>query len=185
MKFLFDLFPVILFFVAFKFSDIFVATGVAMAAAIAQIAYVVVRHGKVTPLQWASVGIIVVFGGATLLLQDETFIKWKPTVLYGLMGLSFLGSLAFGKNLIKAMMAENLELPEPVWFKLCIAWGVFFLFKAALNLWVAYNFSTETWVTFKAFGSTSLIVVFIIAQAFWISRYLPDDPPVPPAEKAP
>ncbi|QJR09918.1 Intracellular septation protein [Usitatibacter rugosus] len=185
MKFLFDFFPVILFFVAFKFSDIFVATGVAMAAAIAQIAYMVVRHRKVTPMQWASIGIIVVFGGATLLLHDETFIKWKPTVLYGLMGLSFLGSLAFGKNLIKAVMAENMELPEPVWFKLCVAWGVFFLFKAALNLWVAYTFSTDTWVNFKLFGGMGLIFAFVIAQAFWISRYLPDDPPAPPVEKAP
>ena len=185
MKFLFDLFPVILFFVAFKFSDIFVATGVAIAATIAQIAYVLIRRRKVTGMQWTSLGIIVVFGGATLLLRDETFIKWKPTVLYWIAGLSFLGSLAFGKNLIKTVMAEGLELPEPVWFKLCVAWGVFFLCKGALNLWVAYNFSTETWVNFKLFGGMGLMLAFIVAQAFWVSRYLPDDPPAPPVEKAP
>jgi len=185
LKFLFDLFPVILFFVAFKFSDIFVATGVAIAATIAQIAYVLIRRRKVTGMQWMSLGIIVVFGGATLLLRDETFIKWKPTVLYWIAGLSFLGSLAFGKNLIKTVMAEGLELPEPVWFKLCVAWGVFFLSKGALNLWVAYNFSTETWVNFKLFGGMGLMLAFIVAQAFWVSRYLPDDPPAPPVEKAP
>jgi len=185
LKFLFDLFPVILFFVAFKFSDIFVATGVAIAATLAQIAYVLLRRRKVTGMQWTSLGIIVVFGGATLLLRDETFIKWKPTVLYWIAGLSFLGSLALGKNLIKTVMAEGVELPEPVWFKLCVAWGLFFLFKGALNLWVAYTFSTETWVNFKLFGGMGLMLAFIVAQAFWISRYLPDDPPAPPVEKAP
>ena len=165
MKFLFDLFPVILFFVAFKFSDIFVATGVAMAAAIAQIAYVVIRHGKVTPLLSADLE------------------RSNPERPWRILHINF--AITAIRTEDPAMMADNLELPEPVWFKLCIAWGVFFLFKAALNLWVASNFSTETWVTFKAFGSTSLIVVFIVAQAFWISRYLPDDPPVPPVEKAP
>ena len=180
MKFLFDLFPVILFFVAFKFADIFVATGVAIAATVAQIGWVLLRGKKVTNMQWSSLAIIAVFGGATLLLRDETFIKWKPTVLYWSAGLAFLGALAFGKNLIKAVMAEGLELPEPVWFKLCVAWGVFFLFKGALNLWVAFNFSTDTWVNFKLFGGMGLMFAFIVAQALWLSKHLPDEP----AEKA-
>jgi len=175
LKFLFDLFPVILFFVAFKFSDIFVATGVAIAATIAQIAYVLIRRRKVTGMQWTSLGIIVVFGGATLLLRDETFIKWKPTVLYWLAGVSFLVALAFGKNLVKAVMSEGLELPEPVWSKLCIAWGLFFLFKGTLNLYVAYAFPTDTWVNFKLFGGMGLMLLFIVAQALWLSKYLPDD----------
>jgi intracellular septation protein len=180
MKFLFDLFPVILFFAAFKFADIYVATGVAIAATVVQIGWVLVRRQKVTGMQWASLIIISVFGGATLFLRDEMFIKWKPTVLYWSAGVAFLGALAFGKNLIKAVMSEGLELPEPVWFKLCVAWGLFFLFKGALNLWVAYNFSTDTWVNFKLFGGMGLMFAFVIAQALWISRYLPDDP----AEKA-
>ena len=175
MKFLFDLFPVILFFVAFKFADIFVATGVAIAATIVQIGYVLARGRKVTNMQWLGLVIIVVFGGATLLLRDETFIKWKPTVLYWLAGASFLIALAFGRNLVKAVMSEGLELPEPVWFRLCIAWGVFFLFKGTLNLYVAYNYSTEFWVTFKLFGGFGLMILFIAAQAIWLSRYLPDD----------
>ncbi len=176
MKFLFDLFPVILFFIAFKFEGIFVATAVAIAATIAQIAWVKLRGAKVSNMQWTALGIIVVFGGATLLLRDETFIKWKPTVLYWLAGGAFLGALAFGKNLIKAVMAEGgLELPEPVWFKLCVAWGVFFLFKGALNLYVAYNFETDTWVNFKLFGGMGLMFAFVIAQALWLSKYLPEE----------
>ncbi|HUP30238.1 MAG TPA: septation protein A [Usitatibacter sp.] len=176
MKFLLDFFPVILFFVAFKFTDIFVATGVAIAATIAQIAWVLARRKKVTNMQWMSLVIIVVFGGATLLLRDETFIKWKPTVLYWLAGVVFLGGLAFGTNLVKAIMSEGIELPEPVWTKLAVAWGVFFIFKGALNLWVAHQFSTDTWVNFKLFGGMGLMLAFVLVQAWWISRYLPDEP---------
>lgn len=175
MKLLVDLFPVLLFFAAFKVWDIYVATAVAIAATLAQIAWVRLRGGKVTNLQWASLAIILVFGGATLLLRDETFIKWKPTVLYWLSGGLFLGALAFRTNLIKAVMGEAVTLPEAAWTKLCIAWGLFFLAKGTLNLWVAYTFSTDTWVNFKLFGGMGLMFLFVLAQAWWISQYLPDD----------
>ena len=176
MKFLFDFFPVILFFVAFKIADIYVATGVAIAATFLQIGYVLARRRKVTGMQWASLVIIGVFGGATLLLRDETFIKWKPTVLYWLAGVVFLGALAFRQNLVKAVMSEGgLELPEAVWTKLAVAWGVFFLFKGTLNLWVAYTFSTETWVNFKLFGGMGLMLAFVLAQALWLSKYMPEE----------
>jgi intracellular septation protein len=127
--------------------------------------------------------VIAVFGGATLLLRDETFIKWKPTVLYWFGAVAFFAGLAFGKNLVKAVMSEGLELPEAIWFRLCIAWGVFFLSMGALNLWVAYSFSTDTWVNFKLFGGMGLMFAFIVAQALWLSKYLPEDP-APPTEKA-
>ena len=176
MKFLFDLFPVILFFVAFKLSDIFVATAVAIAATALLIGWSLWRRHTVSKMQWASLVIIGVFGGATLLLHDETFIKWKPTVLYWLAGVVFLGGLALRKNLVKAVMSEGgLELPEPVWFKLCVAWGVFFIFKGALNLWVAYTFPTDTWVNFKLFGGMGLMLLFVIAQALWIARHVPQE----------
>lgn len=175
MKLLFDLFPVILFFAAFKVWDIYVATAVAIAATLAQVAWVRVKGGKVANLQWASLGIIIVFGGATLLLRDETFIKWKPTVLYWLSGGVFLGALALGKNLVKAIMGEAVTLPEAAWTKLCVAWGVFFVLKGALNLWVAYTFSTDTWVSFKLFGGMGLMLLFILAQAWWMSQHLPDE----------
>jgi len=182
MKFLFDFFPVILFFVAYKVTDIFVATGVAIAAAIVQIGWSLARRHKISGMQWTSLVVIVLFGGATLILRDETFIKWKPTVLYWLAGAVFLGALAFGQNFVKAVMGEGITLPEPVWFKLAVAWGVFFLFKGTLNLWVAYTFPTDVWVNFKLFGGMGLMIAFVIAQAWWISRYLPDEAEKPVAK---
>ena len=176
MKFLFDFFPVILFFVAFKLGGIYVATGTAIAATVVQIGYVLARGRKVTGMQWASLVIIGLFGGATLLLRDETFIKWKPTVLYWLAGVVFLGALAFGQNLVKAVMSEGVKVPEPIWTKLCIAWGVFFIFKGTLNLWVAYNFPTETWVNFKLFGGMGLMLAFIVAQALWLAKHVIEEP---------
>jgi intracellular septation protein len=176
VKFLFDFFPVILFFVAYKFADIFVATGVAIGATVLQIGWSLARRHKVGKMQWASLAIIVIFGGATLLLRDETFIKWKPTVLYWLFAAAFLGSLALKTNFVKAVMGEGLELPDPIWTKLCIAWGVFFIFKGALNLYVAYHFSTDFWVNFKLFGGMGLLLAFVIAQALWLAKHLPDEP---------
>jgi intracellular septation protein len=185
LKLLVDFFPVILFFVAFKFQGIYVATAVAIAATIAQVGWVLVRGRKVSNMQWMSLVIIVVFGGATLLLRDETFIKWKPSVLYWLAGVLFLGGLAFKTNLVKAVMSEGITMPEHAWTKLCVAWGAFFLFKGTLNLWVAYHFDTETWVNFKLFGGMGLMLAFVIAQAFWIARYLPDEETKPDAPAAP
>jgi intracellular septation protein len=186
LKLLFDLFPVILFFVAFKFQGIYVATGVAIAATVVQVVWVLAHGRKVANMQWTSLVVIVLFGGATLLLRDETFIKWKPTVLYWLAGCVFLGGLAFRTNLVKAVMSEGVSLPEAAWTKLCVAWGVFFLAKGALNLWVAYTFDTDTWVNFKLFGGMGLMLLFVVAQAFWIARYLPDDDgPAAPATDTP
>jgi len=180
LKFLFDFLPVIVFFVAFKAADIFVATALAIAVTVAQIGWVLARRRKVAPMQWASLAIIVVFGGATLILRDETFIKWKPSVLYWLSGLAFLGGLAFRANFVRTVMGEGVHLPEPVWTRLAVAWGLFFLFMGTLNLWVAYHFSTAAWVNFKLFGGMGLMLLFIIAQALWLSKYLPEDE-APPA----
>ena len=186
MKFLFDVFPVVLFFVAFKLFGIYAATSAAIAATIVQVSWLKLRGRRVDLMLWASLAIIVVFGGATLVLQDETFIKWKPTVLYWLAGAVFLGGLALRRNLVKAVMSEGgLELPEHVWFKLCVAWGVFFLFKGALNLWVAYTFPTDTWVNFKLFGGMGLMLLFVIAQALWVARYVPHEEQSPQPPKDP
>src|SRR5271169_3408277 len=136
MKFLFDLFPVILFFVAFKFFGIYTATAVAIAATFAQIGWVWHRHRKVDHMLWVSLGVIVVFGGATLLLHDETFIKWKPTVLYWLFGAALLiAEFAFRKNLIRSVLSKELQLPEPVWRNLLLSWIAFFTVMGGINLY--------------------------------------------------
>jgi len=175
MKFLFDIFPVVLFFVAFKIYDIYVATAVAIAATIVQIGWTWLRHRKVDNLLWVSLVVIVVFGGATLLLQDETFIKWKPTVLYWLFAAVLaLAAAAFRKNLIRAMMETQMTLPEAVWGRLLASWIAFFTLMGALNLVVAYSFSTDAWVNFKLFGGIGLMLAFILLQALLLARYIED-----------
>lgn len=173
MKFLFDLFPVILFFVAFKFSGIYVATGVAIAATFAQIGWVWLRHRKVDNMLWVSLGVIVVFGGATLLLHNETFIKWKPTVLYWLFsGTLAVSALLFRKNLIRSMMEKQVALPDPVWNRLLASWIAFFAVMGVLNLYVAFNYPTDVWVDFKLFGGLGLMLVFIVLQALMMGKYV-------------
>ncbi len=199
MKLLFDLFPVILFFVTFKYSEkhpdfaanwlnallggavdakqapILLATVVVIVATIAQIAWVRFRHGKVDKMLWVSLVLVVVFGSLTLIFQDETFIKWKPTILYWV----FAGSMAFAalilkKNPVKAMLGEQLTLPEPVWGRMNLSWVAFFLFMGALNLFVAFNFSTDTWVNFKLFGGMGLLLLFVLGQGMMLSKYVED-----------
>ncbi|WP_322106831.1 septation protein A [Paraburkholderia sp. J41] len=176
MKFLFDLFPIILFFVAFKVWGIFTATAVAIVATLVQIAWVAFRHRKVDPMLWLSLGIVVVFGGATLMLHDETFIKWKPTVLYWAFSIVLLVSqVAFGKNLIAAMMGKQITLPARIWTQLNFVWSIFFALLGILNLFVAFHFSTDAWVDFKLFGATGILVVFIVGQSLWLSRYMKEE----------
>lgn len=173
MKFLFDLFPVILFFIAFKVSGIYVATGVAIAATFVQIGWLLARGRKVDTMLWVSLAIIVVFGGATLWLQDETFIKWKPTVLYWLFGAVLAGStLLFRRNLIRKLMEEQVSLPERVWGLLNASWIGFFALMGAANLIVAFNFPTDTWVNFKLFGGMGLMLAFVVAQSLLLAKYI-------------
>jgi intracellular septation protein len=176
MKFLFDLFPVVLFFAAFKFADIYVATGVAIVATVVQVAWLKLRGKHVPGMLWASLAIIVVFGGATLLLQDETFIKWKPTVLYWLFSAVLASSaLFFRRNLIRMMLSEQMRLPDAVWRNVNWSWVGFFLFMGAANLYVAYNFNTDFWVNFKLFGGTGLLLAFIVAQSALLARHVEED----------
>jgi intracellular septation protein len=172
MKLLFDIFPVALFFVAYKFADIYVATGVAIVANIGQIAWLLLRGKKVEPMMWVSLGLIAVFGGATIWLHNEAFIKWKPSVLYWLFGVVLLGAqYGFGKNLIRAMMEKNITLPELIWRRLNLSWAVFFIVMGFINIYVAYHFSTDAWVNFKLFGSFGLMLLFIIGQGLILSKH--------------
>lgn len=204
MKFLFDLFPVILFFAIFKWGEgrpeaaqalvdqslsglvaggaalasqapIILATAVAIVASFAQIGWLLLRRKKVEPMLWVSLAIITIFGGATIYFQSEEFIKWKPTVLYWFFGGALLVSnMLFGKNLIRTMMEKQLQLPEAVWMRLNLSWVVFFGLMGLLNLYVAFwgNFATATWVNFKLFGGMGLMFLFVLAQSFFLSKYL-------------
>jgi intracellular septation protein len=175
MKFLLDFFPIALFFLAFKLFDIYTATAVAIAATLGQIAWLRFKTGRVEPMQWLSLGVIVVFGGATLLAHDETFIKWKPTVLYACMALALWGGWFLVKrNFIRHLLQAQLQLPDAVWQHLMHAWATFFCVMAVLNLWVAYHFDTETWVNFKLFGGMGLMIVFVMGQALYLSRHMQD-----------
>lgn len=199
MKILFDLFPVILFFGVFKLAGgnpdatqalataigyqadplhlpVLAATATAIIATMAQIVWVKFRHGKVDTMLWVSFAIILFFGGATLLLHDEAFIKVKPTALYWLFALVLLFSnILFKKNLIRSLMAEKMSLPDRIWNRLNLAWSGFFIVLGVLNLYVAWNFSTDTWVSFKLFGATGIMLIFILVQAAMVSKYIDTD----------
>ncbi len=178
MKFLFDLLPVALFFAAFKLAGIYVATGVAIGTTTLQVLWLKLRRQPVHGMLWASLAIIVVFGGATLLLQDETFIKWKPTVLYWLFSIVLAGSATiFRKNLIQAMLSEQFKMPGPIWARLNWSWVVFFALMGVLNLYVAYNFTTDLWVNFKLFGGMGLMLLFVVAQSAVLAKYVEEDKP--------
>lgn len=176
MKLLFDLFPVILMFVTFKMFDIYVATAVAIAAVIAQIGYLKLKKQPIAPMMWVGAGIIVVAGGATIFFKNELFIKWKPTILYCLMALAIgVSQFLLKKNPIAVMFNNQIKAPDTLWKKLSLAWIVFLLVLAALNLYVAFNFSTDAWMNFKLFGAFGAMIVFITAQMFWLYPYLADD----------
>jgi len=171
MKFLFDLFPVALFFVAIQIWDIFVATAVAIAASFAQVGWLALRKKRIEPMLWASLAIIVIFGGLTLYLRDKTFILWKPTVLYWLFGSVLAGSAFLGRNLVRALLSEQMQLPDPVWRRLNWSWVGFFAFMGAANLYVAFSYSEKIWATFKLFGGMGLMLLFVVAQALVLARY--------------
>lgn len=177
-KFLFDLFPLILFFAAFKFADIYVATGVAMAAVVLQILWIKLRRHPIEATHWINLSVIVVFGGATLLFHDDTFIKWKPTVLYWLFAAILLGARLFtGRNIMRRLMGEKINMPELAWNKLNDSWAGFFILSGLLNLYVAFsgNFTESQWVNFKVFGLMILLILFVVVQSFWLGRHMQAD----------
>ena len=171
-KWLFDLLPVILFFAAFKLADIYIATAVAIAASVLQIGWLLARKRPVDTMQWVGLIIIVVFGGMTLLLRDESFIKWKPTLLYWSFAIALGGAGLLGKSPLKQLMGHQMQLPDAIWRRLNLIWCAFFALMGIINLWVAWQFNTDAWVNFKLFGTTGATIVFIIAQGFYLSAHL-------------
>ncbi|KTD65469.1 septation protein A [Legionella spiritensis] len=173
MKLLFDFFPVLLFFLTYKLYGIYYATAIAMIASVGQVAFYRLKHHRYEKMHLTSMALIVILGAATLIFHDPWFIKWKPTGIYWFAALFFLGSRFVGnKTIIQKMMEENINLPIKIWYRLNYAWFLFFIFMGILNLYVAYNFSTDTWVNFKLFGGAGLTLIFVVLQAIYLSRHM-------------
>jgi intracellular septation protein len=206
MKILFDFLPIALFFGMFKYAEgnkdwaasvatdwlgfmvsggvvgpgeapVLLATVVVIAATLAQIVWLKVRGKKVDTMLWVSLALVTVLGGATIYFHSENFIKWKPTVLYWVMGAALLvGQLAFNKNGIKSLMGAQMKLPDSVWRTVNFSWVGFFAVMGVVNLWVAFNFPTSTWVNFKLFGGLGLMLVFVLLQAVFLNKHIQQDP---------
>lgn len=175
MRFLIDFFPIALFVGAYKLYDIYTATAVLMAATVLQTGIIYGIDRKLQTLQKVTLVLVLVFGVLTLVLQDERFIKWKPTVLYASMAI-VLGAALWGwkKNFLQILLGSQLTLPTAVWGRLTVIWIAYFLFMAAINGYVAAYYSTEDWVNFKLWGYI-FPVVFIVGQGLYIARYIKDD----------
>ena len=201
MRFVFDLLPVILFFAAYRLAEadpaaaasllasaglagvaaklapILLATGVAIAASVAQVGSLLALRRRVDTMLWVSLALIVVMGGLTLWLQDPAFIMWKPTLLYWTFAITLAGSAwLLRRNLMQTLMGEQLQLPPAVWARLNLAWVAFFAVMGALNLYVARHFDEATWVSFKLYGGIGLMLLFVAAQGVWLSRHMPQEP---------
>ena len=173
MKPLFDFFPIVLFFIGYKFFGIYNATAVAMAASIAQVLYFRIKYQHYEKMHLISLALILVLGGATLFFHDPWFIKCKPTGIYWLTTIVLLASRIFGnKTLTQKMMESNIHLPTKIWYQLNYAWAGFFALMGILNLYIAYHYTTDTWVNFKLFGGVGLTLIFIVVQAFYLSQHL-------------
>jgi intracellular septation protein len=176
MKFLYDLFPIILFFIAYKIHGIYVATAVAIAASFLQVSLYWFKHHKIEKMHLATLVLITVFGGITLALQDPIFIKWKSTVINWLFGIVFLGSQFIGKKtIVERMLGSNISLPSFVWPKLNMAWVVFFITLGFINLYVMFNYDTETWMNFKLFGMMGLTMLFLLAQGIYLAQHIQEE----------
>lgn len=212
MKLLFDFLPILLFFGTFKVAEahkdqaaafasehfgflvsggvvgtgeapVLLATLVVIVATLLQVTWMLARGHKVDTMLWVSLGLVVVLGGATVWFHSEDFIKWKPTALYWAMALGLWASAAlFGRNLIRKMLGDQVQLPDTVWSRLNLSWVAFFVFMGVLNRYVATNYSTDTWVNFKLFGGMGLMLVFVLAQGLYLSRHAePDGGDAPPS----
>ena len=202
MKILFDFLPIALFFGMFKYAEghkdwaasiatewlgfmvsggvvgvteapVLLATVVVIVATLAQILWLKARGKKVDTMLWVSLGLVTALGSATIYFHSESFIKWKPTVLYWVMGSALLfGQLVFKKNGIKSLMGAQMDLPDSIWRLVNFSWVAFFTVMGFLNLWVAFNFPTATWVNFKLFGGLGLMMLFVLVQAVYLNKHI-------------
>jgi intracellular septation protein len=168
--------PLVIFFIFYKFGDIYWATGSLIVTSAIQIAYYLIKKQPVPKRNLIFFGLIAVFGGLTIFLHDDTFLKWKVTIINGIFAVALIASQKFfNKNIIKQFLAEALTLPEEIWNKLNLAWAMFFATCGLLNWYIAFNFSLEAWVNFKVFGLTGLTFVFAIGSVLSLYKYMPDD----------
>jgi intracellular septation protein len=181
MKFLYDFFPLLLFFAAYKYYDIYTATAVAIGASFVQVGLYWLKHRRFETMHLVTLGAIAIFGGLTLLLRDDTFIKWKPTIVYWILTVLVLGSHFVGqRTMIHRVLSTQIALPQPVWNRLNLSWGIFFLLLGGLNLYIAFFYGLDLdevarqdiWVNFKVFGLLGLTFVFILAQAVYMARHM-------------
>lgn len=186
MKILYDLIPLLLFFGAFKAYDIYVATTVAIAASALQVGFTWIRTRRFETMPLVTLGVLAVFGGLTIALHDDTFIKWKPTLVYWVLAALVLGSQAIGrKTMIERLLGQQLSLPPAIWARQNLAWGLFFLALGALNLYVAFFFRPDLddasrqaiWVNFKVFGLMGLTLFFLLVQGLLLARHVQEPPP--------
>lgn len=180
MKILIDFFPILLFFAAYKVYDIYVGTGVLMAATVLQMALIYGIDRKLQMMHKLTLALVLVFGTLTLALHDDRFIKWKPTVLYAAMAIALAVAIwVYKKNFLKMLLGSQMTLPEFVWMRLNLLWVIYSAFMAIINGYVAAYYSTEAWVNFKLWGY-AFPLVFIVGQGIYISRYLTTDEPKAP-----
>ena len=185
MKLLFDFFPLVLFFGAFKLYDIYVATLVAMAASLAQVVFIRIRHQRFETTHLVTLFVILLFGGMTLIFQDDMFIKWKPTIVNWIFAVVVLGSQFIGKRtVLERLLGGQMQMPARIWKKVNVSWGLFFFISGLLNLYVAFYFRThldeaartDFWVNFKVFGPLGLTLAFSIVQMMIVARYISTEP---------
>jgi len=175
MKQLLEFIPILLFFAAYKLYDIYIATAVVIAATIIQVAIAWFKYRKVETMQWITLGLVIVFGGATIILHDEQYLKWKFSIIEWLFGVAFLSSHFIGKKtFIERMMSNNLTLPANIWARLNFSWALFFISVGFINVYVMYQYNTDDWVTFKTFIAPALMVVFMVVQMSLLYKYIPD-----------
>jgi len=180
MKALFDFFPLILFFAAFKLYDIYIATAIAIVATFLQVGYFWLKYRRFEPTHIITLVVISFFGGLTLFFHNDAFIMWKPSVVNWIFSLIVIGSVLLNRSVIKTLMGKQIELPDLVWNRLSIAWGVFFLAMGFLNMYVAFYYQPdlpdevrrETWVNFKVFWMLGLTLAFSVGQMFFIAKYI-------------
>lgn len=183
MKLLFDFLPLLVFYAAFQLYGIYIATAVGIVASVVQVSFGYFKHRRFEPMHLVVLAAMVVFGGLTIALQDEAFIKWKPSIVNWVFAAAVLGSLFGKKSALEFLMGKQFKLPAAVWRKLNIAWASFFVAMGCLNVYVAFYYNldadaaarTQTWVNFKVFGLTAMTFVFAIAQFLFIAKHIPEE----------